>query len=707
MPAVELETETVGQLPLSQRGIKYFVRHAEELLGRIDHETGHGAGTDNLEIEWDLLNQEGQQVRNLEMYGTSEARLDCNRWKNRAQGILPFDHNRVVLSPVAGQEGSDYINASLVQDPDGHVAYIASQGPLYSTADDFWRMIWSYDVGLIVCLTELQENGVRKCAQYWPDLKESKKFGGLKVTCKKEARRKDYTAWRLQLRLGAKLRSVCLLMYTQWPDNGMPYSVPSFMNLLETVRRVMSEDMEKTPVVIHDSLGIGQTGVMCAINIIVSELEQHGSSAEIDVYKTVRELRESRMQMVQTKEQYGFIYEVVLRLLQANFAALVEEAEFGFKKAHHVPTTGDGYDTMRSKLVPQPMRPPPPEIQPEADIQAHQETMERTGSWVEEHFASERVEPRLPKRGTYRARPSGSEAFRKSLRRTHSETKQKDLEQLQARRLSAPARPPPPKNVPLDLGLKMSQRPSMKVIVPAKSHKSVTFTSGAQKGDDDAAKEALLAGKSIGSYKVSEMRSQTQNLTADPKFTSVTSMPPTETSLEHCAPPPSAPLYRGLSLLSTNSIEVPGYVGSETKGTALPTAQPLDQKKNGGGWIKRVFGAGKRRSSVQPASSGSRRNSIIGGSLQMQMAPAILEEMPPPPKPLSRDHSTASLMRGPRKMPFAPHVSKTDQLANELAQQQHGDQHVVDDYDDDDEDGEVDHEQYLMNQLGRGAPDSD
>lgn len=96
--------------------------------------------------------------------------------KNRYKDILPFEHARVRLQ--GRPEGScDYVNASHVQSKGSYKRYIASQGPLPATFEDFWSVIWDQDVRVIVMLTAESEGGQLKCHPYWKD----KEFGSIKL----------------------------------------------------------------------------------------------------------------------------------------------------------------------------------------------------------------------------------------------------------------------------------------------------------------------------------------------------------------------------------------------------------------------------------------------------------------------------------------------------------------------------------------------
>ncbi|RYP40819.1 hypothetical protein DL767_001465 [Monosporascus sp. MG133] len=96
--------------------------------------------------------------------------------KNRYKDILPFEHARVRLADR--EEGAcDYINASYIKASRSNKRYIASQGPLPATFEDFWSVIWDQDVRVIVMLTAESEGGQLKCHPYW----QSREFGPIKL----------------------------------------------------------------------------------------------------------------------------------------------------------------------------------------------------------------------------------------------------------------------------------------------------------------------------------------------------------------------------------------------------------------------------------------------------------------------------------------------------------------------------------------------
>lgn len=90
-----------------------------------------------------------------------------NKQKNRLLNILPYDHNRVKLVPIAGCRQSDYVNASIVDGFQQRNAFIATQAPLENTVTDFWRMVQERNIHIIVMLTKLVEKGQVSCDVYF------------------------------------------------------------------------------------------------------------------------------------------------------------------------------------------------------------------------------------------------------------------------------------------------------------------------------------------------------------------------------------------------------------------------------------------------------------------------------------------------------------------------------------------------------------
>jgi cadherin 5 type 2 (VE-cadherin) len=235
-----------------------------------------------------------------------QADLPCNRAKNRFTNIKPYDVSRVKLLPVEDEDGSDYINASWMPGFNSKREFIATQGPLPSTTDDFWRMVWEYNCRAIVMLTKCIENGRNKCDHYWPTDAESVFYGDLQVTLLQEQTFDSWDIRELQITMGQQVRRLKHFHYVEWPDNGVP-DVITLLKFVQTVR--VEVPARGGPIVVHCSAGVGRTGTFIAIDTILRQLEQNQTL--IDIYGVVYRMRMNRVSMVQTESQYVFIHDAV------------------------------------------------------------------------------------------------------------------------------------------------------------------------------------------------------------------------------------------------------------------------------------------------------------------------------------------------------------------------------------------------------------
>ncbi|XP_067399680.1 receptor-type tyrosine-protein phosphatase epsilon-like [Emydura macquarii macquarii] len=264
-------------------------------------------------------NAEYQKLVSGLLHPCQAGKEPSNQAKNRYKSIIPYDHARVVLQ-LAGP-GADYINASYVDSYRSPGFFIAAQGPLPGTVVDFWQMIWQEKASAIVMLTGLVEQNKTKCEQYWPEGERA--YGDLTVTPRETHPTTGLVTRTFRLeRAGCPLpRHVEQFHYLLWPDHGVPSNPARLLQLVEMVNERVSE-APAGPVLVHCSAGIGRTGTFIALDFLLKMARAEGS---VDVFRCVQRLREQRVSMVQTKEQYAFLYEALLEgLLCGNTGVLVE-----------------------------------------------------------------------------------------------------------------------------------------------------------------------------------------------------------------------------------------------------------------------------------------------------------------------------------------------------------------------------------------------
>ncbi|XP_036194682.1 tyrosine-protein phosphatase non-receptor type 13 isoform X11 [Myotis myotis] len=232
-----------------------------------------------------------------------------NRRKNRYKNILPYDATRVPL----GDEGG-YINASFIKIPVGkeEFVYIACQGPLPTTVGDFWQMIWEQKSTVIAMMTQEVEGEKVKCQRYWPNIlgKTTMVSNRLRLALVKMQPLKGFVVRAMTLEdiQTREVRHISHLNFTAWPDHDTPSQPDDLLTFISYMRHVHRSG----PIITHCSAGIGRSGTLICIDVVLGLISQ---DLEFDISDLVRCMRLQRHGMVQTEDQYIFCYQVILYVL--------------------------------------------------------------------------------------------------------------------------------------------------------------------------------------------------------------------------------------------------------------------------------------------------------------------------------------------------------------------------------------------------------
>ncbi|KAM4773568.1 receptor-type tyrosine-protein phosphatase F isoform 10-T11 [Cyanocitta cristata] len=295
-----LEAATCGNTEVPARNL---FAHIQKLT-----QVPPGESVTAMELEFKLLaNSKAHTSRFI------SANLPCNKFKNRLVNIMPYELTRVCLQPIRGVEGSDYINASFIDGYRQQKAYIATQGPLAETTEDFWRMLWEHNSTIVVMLTKLREMGREKCHQYWP-AERSARYQYFVVDPMAEYNMPQYILREFKVTdaRDGQSRTIRQFQFTDWPEQGVPKTGEGFIDFIGQVHKTKEQFGQDGPITVHCSAGVGRTGVFITLSIVLERMRYEGV---VDMFQMVKTLRTQRPAMVQTEDQYQLCYRAALEYL--------------------------------------------------------------------------------------------------------------------------------------------------------------------------------------------------------------------------------------------------------------------------------------------------------------------------------------------------------------------------------------------------------
>ncbi|KHN87923.1 Tyrosine-protein phosphatase non-receptor type 12 [Toxocara canis] len=249
---------------------------------------------------------------------TRMAAFMSNLDKCRYKDIKCWDGTRVVLKWPSEKEGN-FIHANWVKHELLDKVFICAQGPTENTASDFWRMVWQEHVKEIIMLCRIREDDKEKCYQYWPRIKgEKMTYKPLVLTAKLlDTKDPDYNHTKIELKYGDECRRVQHRQWTTWPDKSVPKSALTPFRLLRFARK-----HSKFPTVIHCSAGVGRTGTLIMIELLLTALKR---GLKPDFKQYLRDIRSQRSQTIQVEEQYVYVHYAVAQFLWLNNIVSAED----------------------------------------------------------------------------------------------------------------------------------------------------------------------------------------------------------------------------------------------------------------------------------------------------------------------------------------------------------------------------------------------
>ena len=283
-------------------------------------------GQKNKGLDSQEINKEFTYLKNLIDFNDKYiSRLLDDNDLCRYANIRCYKDNYVKISTP-----HELINASWVHFPFEN-SFISAQAPLKNTIDDFWTMCFDYNINIVIMLCNLEENGKEKCAEYW----ENKKRDIYDSTAVPLESNFDIKYTTEQINDDIKIRNINIrdknkeennekkikqIHYGSWPDHQSLDIQDVYGNILFMFNLVDNE-IGHSPIVVHCSAGVGRTGTFIALYNLYRDIlnqihDEKNKKITLNFMNLVRKMKELRMHLVETEDQYNLIYKFVSKFLE-------------------------------------------------------------------------------------------------------------------------------------------------------------------------------------------------------------------------------------------------------------------------------------------------------------------------------------------------------------------------------------------------------
>ncbi|KAE9548517.1 hypothetical protein FO519_008273 [Halicephalobus sp. NKZ332] len=122
-----------------------------------------------------------------------------------------------------------------------------------------------------------------------------------------------------QQQLEAEIRVCCILQVRMWPlENKVPLSTSGLIELIKMTRswRKRAPDRpEIKPTIVMSHNGYSRCGIFIAANVCIDQMDLDN---EVDVFHVVKMIRINRPQLIDMKDEYKYLYDLMLHWYMTN-----------------------------------------------------------------------------------------------------------------------------------------------------------------------------------------------------------------------------------------------------------------------------------------------------------------------------------------------------------------------------------------------------